>query len=523
MYNEWDSLFCHIIWLHIIALFSTFDASLIQFLCMGLFNNKKDPYARGDRKRQKAEKQRRNAELKRWRRKQRIARWQKLRQNLANFFSNPFTKKQPTFEELEKQRQKRIRKSYKNSPYAKSDKIRQREEKRLVRAKVKLARRKHRIARRKEFLENILNYFANPLAKEKLSLHEREQLRLKRYWKQERRKDLRKKLVKFIKKPHQVLFPPKWSAREIGYIPHQTKKDRALAAKKRRKEMWKNFKIILSTPDVRKKFGIVFLQSTAYYVLAFLIVYVVYQMVTILVASVFDIPVQWYYYQLKFPLYTYSKLYTRPALVLIFGTGPIVSLTLAFIFLKAFFNKRSNSNHFQLFSLWGIINGTNMFFGAYIVGFLTRTEFIYTSEWLLMSSVFDIEEMLFTLLSIGMLLIIGRLLTPLFLVSSGSITLLTPEYRLFFVFSQVILPWIAGIGIFFLIVTPHYYIPFLLKTLTPGLIVIPSLFTYNTARNENIHTSGLIRRNYFRWSIVIAVIALLFFYRIALNFGLKLN
>jgi hypothetical protein len=490
---------------------------------MGLLHRTKDPYEKGDRQRQKAERDRRKVERRKWKRKQRSARWRHIGDRLVNFFSNPFAKKQATFEELEKQRHKRIRKSIKHDPYAKSDRQRQREERRQIRAKVKLAKRKHRRIARQDFFKKINAFLSNPLAKEHLSPHEIEQLHMKRHWRRERRLDRKKKIVKFLKNPIRSMFPPKWSAKEVGYIPHQTKKDRQLSAKRRRKEMWANLKIILSTPDVRKKFAIVFLQSTAYYVLAFLIVYVIYQLVTILVASVFHIPVTWYYYQLKFPLYTYSKLYTRPALVLIFGAGPIISLLLAFLSLKSFFNKQSVSNHFQLFYLWGIINGVNMFFGAYIIGFLTRTEFIYTSEWLLMSSVFDIEEMVFTLVSIGMLLIIGRLLTPLFLVSSGSVTLLTPEYRLFFIYSQVILPWVAGIGIFFLIVSPHYYIPFLLKTLTPGLIVIPSLFMYNTARNENIHTSGLIRRNYFRWSIVIAVVALLFFYRLALNFGIKLN
>jgi len=483
----------------------------------------KDPYEKGDRLRQKEEKRQRLAKQKLWRRKHRRASWQRLMQSFSLFFTKPFTKKEPTFEELEKRRLKRIKKIYKYDTHARSDRKRQREEKRIIRAKIKSAHRKHRKSTRQEVLQHIFDFLANPLAKQDLTPYEREQLRQKKHWRRERRSARRKKLIKFIKNPLQTLFPPKWSAREVGYIPHQTKRDRKIAASKRHKELWKNFRIILSTPNLRMKFVIVFLQSTAYYVLAFLLVYVIYQLVTILTASAFHIPIDWYYYQLKFPLYTYSKLYTRPALVLIFGTGPIVSLMFAFISLKLFFSKRSASNHFQLFSLWGIVCGINMFFGAYIIGFLTRTEFIYTSEWLMMSTVFDIEEMLFTLVSIGMLLIIGRLLTPLFLVSSGSITLLTPEYRLFFIYSQVILPWITGIGVFFLIVTPHYYIPFLLKTLTPGLIVIPSLFMYNTARNENIHTSGLIRRNYFKWSIVIAVIALLFFYRVVLSFGLKLN
>jgi hypothetical protein len=490
---------------------------------MGLLFNINDPYARGDRKRQKAEKQWRKAERKRWQRKQRSARWNERWQNLIQFFASPFVKKQLTFEESEKRRISKIRRSHKKDPYAKGDRKRQREEKRQLQSKVKSAHNKHRIAARKEFLKNIFQFLANPLAKAELTPDEREKLRQKNHWQRERRADRRKKILKFLKNPYRTMFPPKWSSKEVGYIPHQSRKDRIIVAKRKRKEMWNNFKVIISTADLRKKFIVAFLQSTAYYVLAFLIVYVIYQLVTILVASVFHIPVTWYYYELKFPLYTYSKLYTRPALVLIFGIGPVVSLLLAFISLKSFFSRKASSSHFQLLYLWGIISGVNMFFGAYIIGFLTRTEFIYTSEWLLMSSIFDVEEMIFTLVSLGMLIIIGRLLTPLFLVSSGSVTLLKPEYRLFFVYSQVILPWIAGIAIFFLITTPHYYIPFLLKTLTPGLIVIPSLFLYNTARNENIHTSGLIRRNYFRWSIVIAVIALLFFYRLVLSFGLKWN
>ena len=231
----------------------------------------------------------------------------------------------------------------------------------------------------------------------------------------------------------------------------------------------------------------------------------------------------WYYYQLKFPLYTYSNLYTRAALVTIFGSGPAVSLVLAIVFMRLFFYKNLYSKSFQLFYLWGIINGLNMFFGAYIVGFLTRTEFIYTSEWLLMSSVFDVEEIIFTTLSLAIMVLAGRQLTSMFLVSSGSVTLVTPEYRLFFIICQLFLPWMAGGVIFFLITTPTYYIPFLLKTITPGLLLIPSLFTYNSLRNENIHSSGLIRRNYFRWGILIVVVALLFFYRVVLNFGLKIN
>jgi hypothetical protein len=101
--------------------------------------------------------------------------------------------------------------------------------------------------------------------------------------------------------------------------------------------------------------------------------------------------------------------------------------------------------------------------------------------------------------------------------------MIRPEYRLFFIFSQVILPWLTGILILFLITLPNYYIPLILKTITPGLIMIPSLFLYNSIQFENIHESGVIQRNYFKWSIVIVAVVLLFFYRVILSFGLKVS
>jgi hypothetical protein len=483
----------------------------------------RDPYEKADRRRQKEAKRQMRAEQKSWRRKRRIAAWHRFRQALADLFFHPFKKKQPSFEALEKQRLKKIRQRYKHDPYAKGDRQRQKEEKRERRAVILASRRRHKKAKHREFRLRLYKFFSNPFAGKQSTPEELERRRVIRHLRKERNAARKKWISSFLKNPYRTVFPKKWSAKEVGYIPHQTKKDRKIAARRRRKEMLGNLRIVFATPDLKKKLLITFLQSSAYYVLSFLLIYIVYQIVTILVARSFSIPVVWYYYELKFPLYTYSNLYTRTALVTIFGSGPVVSLVLSLVFLRLFFYKNLNSQNLRLFYLWSIINGLNMFFGAYIVGFLTRTEFIYTSEWLLMSSVYDVEEIIFTTLSLGILVISGRQITSMFLVSSGSVTLVTPEYRLFFILCQVIFPWMAGGIILFLITTPTYYIPFLLKTITPVLILIPSLFTYNSLRNESIHSSGLIRRNYFRWGVVLVVLALLFFYRVVLNFGLRLN
>ena len=131
------------------------------------------------------------------------------------------------------------------------------------------------------------------------------------------------------------------------------KRDRKLSRQKWQETFHKNLLILRSSSDLRTKLIYTFLHSSAYFVFTFLLVYIIYQSVTIFVAASFNIPVEWVYYRLKFPLDTFSPLYSRFALVMIFASGPFVSLVLAFIFLKLFFINDPFLKRFKLFYLWG--------------------------------------------------------------------------------------------------------------------------------------------------------------------------
>lgn len=397
-------------------------------------------------------------------------------------------------------------------------------EKKHLRKREKAWRRRRRAERRRRFQNQLREFIEHPFAKRKPTSVEKENQHLKKLSSHERKIARRRWWAKFRKNPWRTLFPPrKHRIAGGGYYPSYqlSQKERKQIARQRRKRFRENLWKLLTTADLRQKFGFAYLNSTAFFILAFILIYVIYQSVTIVVASSYSIPVVWYYYQLKFPLSDYSPLYTRKALVVIFASGPITSLLLAFLFLRLYFSNSSIARHFKLFFLWGFVCGVNMFFGAYIAGVLTRTEFIYTSEWLFMSHVFASEEIIFSVIALFTMIIIGSIITPLFLLSSGSVTLIKPEFRLHFILSQVILPWITGMIILFLITLPNYYIPLIIKTISPGLALIPSLVQYNAQKYVNIHRVGIIQRNYFRWSIVIVVIAILFFYRVILNFGLR--
>lgn len=477
---------------------------------MGFFF-KRDTLSAIDRRKTKAEKQRMRRREKAWRKKKRAEAWRMFVKRFNYFLAHPFAPKHHHRTKRDKELEKQ-------------DRRRMLAEKKRHRARERAWRRRHRAEQFSRFKKKLLAFLANPFAPRKLSEAEKERRKMKMYARRERKHDRQKWWSSFRQNPWRTLFPPP-QARPAGigffkaYMLRQ--KERREIARQNRRKLRGNFRQVVHSAELRRKFGFAYLHSTAYLVLAFMLIYVVYQVITILVASSYHIPVIWYYYRLKFPLYTYSPLYTREALVVIFAMGPIMSLMLAFVFLKLFFTKNVILRRFQLFYLWGFICGANMFFGAYIAGFATRTEFIYTSEWLFMSHMFAAEEIVFTSISLIMMIIIGRIVTPLFLLSSGSVTLVQPGYRLFFMLSQVIFPWITAMLVLFLITLPDYYFPLILKTITPGLILVPTLFLYNAMQFDNIHHMGVIQRNYFKWSIVIVAVAVLFFYRVLLSFGLK--
>ena len=416
-------------------------------------------------------------------------------------------------------------KIFRIDPLDKMDRRRTRAEKKHIRARERSWRRRQRAENWRIFKKRFFKFIDDPFAKRKLTSAERDIKRFKLYAKRDRKIERQKWLAKFRENPWKTLFPPKPKAPGGGYYNAYglTKAESKELARKKRARVRENFRTLITTPELRRKLGFAYLHSTAYFILAFMLIYIFYQVITIAVASSYNIPIIWYYYQLDFPLYTFSPLYTRQALVVIFAMGPLLSLMLSFVFLKLYFNENTIIKRFKLFYLWGFICGANMFFGAYIAGVFTRTEFIYTSEWLFMSRMFATEELVFTAISIIMLLLIGRIVTPLFLLSSGSVTIIKPEFRLFFILSQVVFPWLTGILILFLITLPNDYLPLILKTITPGLILIPSLFLYNGVQFQNIHQSGVIQRNYFKWSIVIAVVVLLFFYRVILSIGIRVT
>ncbi|MCD4745996.1 MAG: hypothetical protein K8R58_06830 [Bacteroidales bacterium] len=421
--------------------------------------------------------------------------------NIIDFFNSKSQEK----EDLTiKKRRSKIRKRN----YLRDERRSIRRERRELRIKTRPMRRKIRRARIKEFKKNIISFIKNPFPRKKIS---REDKRLRRLIKQERLRLARQNIYKYPSRKGQSI-KRFWQirARIIKNLGNEIA------------EFFNRFTEVFRNKELNNKYFITTVNSLIFFILAFLTVYIINQYTTILAASFFDIPSVLYSYRIYWPLYTYSSLYTRGALIIIFGTGPLLCLILGFVFFRLLLLTRNRINYFKTYFLWVSIHAFNMFFGAYIVGVITRTGFIYTSEWLFLSNVFDVEEIIFLIVSIVALIIIGYISTKHFLALSNSNNMIVPKNRIFYIFSQVFIPWVLGNIVLYSINIPNNPFNLTLLILTTILIIIPVFTNYNSMANQQIKlTKVLERRLNIGWVYLILLIIVLIVFRLGLGKGVS--
>ncbi|NOX46810.1 MAG: hypothetical protein GXO89_07515 [Chlorobi bacterium] len=249
--------------------------------------------------------------------------------------------------------------------------------------------------------------------------------------------------------------------------------------------------------------------SIVMYVLAFLATYFLSQFVTVFIASVFDIPSVVFVNRIYWPLYTYSSLYTRMALVAIFGSGPLFSLILGVGLIRLFFLMVRKTVYLKTFLLWAALHAFNNFFGAYIVGVVTRTGFVYSSEWLFLSDVLDVEEIVFLIVSLVVLAIMGYSSTKYFLQSANHSIIIEKKLRKFYLLVKVGFPWIIGSGVLYAINFGKAPTELLLFYLTPILFIIPVFTNFNSLKLQFVRPAYRVSRFGFAWGYLIALVLLI--------------
>jgi hypothetical protein len=258
------------------------------------------------------------------------------------------------------------------------------------------------------------------------------------------------------------------------------------------------------------------INSLALYVTAYLIVYINYQLIVMIVASRWHLDSVLFYYDLAFN--DFSPLWTRFNIIVVTFSGPLISLLIGILFLKVISNRPKVKGFMKLFVMWIALHGFNLFFGAFASGVSTDQGFGYVANWLYLNVFWQIFLSLVFLFILGL---IGFYSTGKFLETANSAYRIKKENRNRFLLYQVVLPWLIGGFIIYLVKVPNNMPYDVGNLLTMSLAVIPVIF--NRRAKPMVNFKDERKPTHIHWAYIITFILLLASFRIWLETGLHIE
>ncbi|MFC2100938.1 hypothetical protein ACFLRZ_03815 [Bacteroidota bacterium] len=269
-----------------------------------------------------------------------------------------------------------------------------------------------------------------------------------------------------------------------------------------------------------KVYAIIAINSTILFIFTFHIVNFINKLVTTIVANHYKVLTIMYYHKMEFPIGYTSPLWTFESVRTIFSSGPIACLIVGIIFYRFFYMIRKGPGLLKLFFLWMAFHSLNMFFGAFTSGVITTSGFGYVPQWFYFSTVANFVG---SMVALSCLAAIGFYSRKSFLQCAMSYRIISHEYRLLYLISQALFPYVLGTVILIMLKMPNNPIYEGIIHGTMLLMIIPLLLNYK----ENIKTHLYEKTDrikidywYFVLSIVIFVI-IRYGFSSGISFGVK--
>ncbi|MCF8378313.1 MAG: hypothetical protein K9H49_01975 [Bacteroidales bacterium] len=221
---------------------------------------------------------------------------------------------------------------------------------------------------------------------------------------------------------------------------------------------FKRWKIWLNetrkNPAERINFFKIIINSTSLFVLSYLSLYIVGQLITLLVAATFKFDTILFYYKIFYNID--SAEWSGDAVKVLYSIKPFAGLLIGVISLIIFSSKRNDSGVFKLYFLWNFVNGIVLFFGSILLGTLLNQGFGWVIAYLYYK---DTGKMIFSIISVFALVVGGVSVSKSFLISGNAyFTNISAQSKKIVALGQVIFPSIIGTAIIaFLKIPGEYY------------------------------------------------------------------
>lgn len=275
------------------------------------------------------------------------------------------------------------------------------------------------------------------------------------------------------------------------------------------------FLTVTENKDKRNNFFVITFNSLTYFVLSYLVIYVISQVITTWIATSFDYKTIVYYYKIYYNIE--SSDWTADSVKILFSIMPLTGLLLGIIFIIIYATFRDEIGKLKLFFLWGFVHGMVMFFGALLMGTLLNKDFGWVIAYMYYR---DTGKMVFSIISIFALISIGAIISRSFLISGNSyFNQIDKTNKKYFLYSQVIFPGIIGsiVLVFLKIPNTYYYVTTdevffeILKLSTLLILIIPLITTFSSYHDTLFDEEP--RRVNLKWKLMIITFILVAAFR----------
>jgi hypothetical protein len=261
---------------------------------------------------------------------------------------------------------------------------------------------------------------------------------------------------------------------------------------------------------------IIIINSTAFYLLSYLVVYLLFQLTTIVASNIFDIPNTLYYNRIGFNVR--PEAWTFDSVKVIYSAGNIVLFLISVSFLVVIIKALEFNGLLRLFFFWGFIHSISMLFGSFVIGAFNFEGFGIVLSYLYLA---DTAKMLLLFTGLLVIIAIGMAMVKPFLFSANIyFNFLSAEMRPAFRRDQFILPY----AISTLILLGLKYPLTLYETcllIIPIFILLP-LF-WGIGRYPVFYFEDTPKLIQFSFQLIISTVIILAFYRLVLGIGINIG
>ena len=236
--------------------------------------------------------------------------------------------------------------------------------------------------------------------------------------------------------------------------------------------------------DKGKKLFITLVNSLVLYLLAYLVVYLFFNIITFIRGTDFGMHARLVYWEIDWVTDWISgygfNAWNEASVKNVFCIGPFSSLIISIIVALYYIFRSRKNDLTSLFCLWVILHSLNMFFGSVITGIITTINYNYDNQFLkvISDTLFFTKEHLYSSWGMGWVfdylyyskklklfifivcflitIVIGFFSAKFFLTSSQSTILVkNSKNRKSLITYQVVLPWALGTIFLLLFKFPH--------------------------------------------------------------------